>query len=152
MVSPIRVGTVSSVDPNRGTARILFDDLDGLVSYDMPVLFSATLKNRGYHMPDVGEQVVCAFLNSGMEQGFILGSIYSSKDPVPVSDKDVWHLSIPGGCAMEVNRRTREAMFVDSYGSRIVLRSGDIILKSLRNIHLNPSSVPIPAHLSTIFD
>lgn len=148
----IRIGVVSSIDPGHGTARVLFDDLDELVSYDLQILYPATLRNKGYWMPDVGEHVACAFLENGLENGVILGAIYGGSDEVPVDDKDIWHLSIPGGVAVEVDRKTREFMVVDSWGSRIIFRSGDVIIKSARYIQLNPSEADIPAHLSAIFD
>jgi len=42
----IRIGIVSSIDAEKGTARVIFDDLDNLVSYNLPILFPATLKNK----------------------------------------------------------------------------------------------------------
>ncbi|WP_198468971.1 phage baseplate assembly protein V [Acetomicrobium sp. S15 = DSM 107314] len=148
----IRIGIVSSIDAEKGTARVIFDDLDNLVSYNLPILFPATLKNKAYHMLDIGEHVVCAFLDNGLEKGVILGAIYSGPDAVPIADSNIWHLSIPGGAAIEINRATHELVIVDSFGSRIVFREGDILIKAAKNIHINPSDAPIPSHLNNIFE
>ena len=34
----IKIGEVSSVDPEKCTARVVFDDEDSLVSYDLQIL------------------------------------------------------------------------------------------------------------------
>ncbi len=73
----IKIGEVSSVDYAKGTARVVFDDEDSLVSYDLPVRQINTIANKDYAMPDVGEDALCVFLPSGEEEGFIIGSWYA---------------------------------------------------------------------------
>lgn len=75
----IKIGEVSSVDFEKGTARVVFDDDDSIVSYDLQVLHRNTMKNKDFAMPDIGEDVVCLFLPSGEEEGFILGSVYAGE-------------------------------------------------------------------------
>lgn len=82
----IKVGEVSSVNYAAGTARVVFDDEDAIVSYDLPVLQRNTIKNRDYEMPDIGEDVVCIFLPTGSEEGFIIGSFYADEITPPESD------------------------------------------------------------------
>lgn len=82
----IRIGEVSSIDPAKGTARVVFDDEDSLVSYDLAVLQRNTFKNHDYAMPDVGEDVLCIFLPNGEEDGFIVGSFYAGEVTPPEND------------------------------------------------------------------
>lgn len=82
----IKIGEVSTIDPARGTARVVFDDDDSIVSYDLQVLQRNTIANQDYAMPDIGEDVVCLFLPSGSEAGFILGSVYAGEITPPESD------------------------------------------------------------------
>nr|DAH50784.1 MAG TPA: baseplate assembly protein [Caudoviricetes sp.] len=86
--SIIKIGEVSSVDPTNGTARVVFDDDDSIVSGDLQVLQKNTFKNQDFAMPDVGEDVVCLFLPSGTEEGFILGSVYSGEVVPPETSID----------------------------------------------------------------
>lgn len=86
--SLIKIGEVSSIDPGRGTARVVFDDEDGLVSYDLPVLQRNTLKNHDYAMPDVGEDAIVLFFGEGQEDGVILGSIYAGEVTPPESTEN----------------------------------------------------------------
>lgn len=82
----IKIGEVSSIDPVKCTARVVFDDDDALVSYDLQVLQRNTYANHDYAMPDIGEDVICIFLPSGGEEGFILGSVYAGEITPPESD------------------------------------------------------------------
>lgn len=81
--SIIRIGEVSSVDAAKGTARVVFDDFDSTVSYDLQVICRNTFANRDYAMPDIGEDVICIFLPTGTEAGFILGSVYAGEITPP---------------------------------------------------------------------
>lgn len=84
----IKVGEVSSVDYVKGTARVAFDDDDSMVSYDLPVLHTNTYANKDYGLPDPGEDVLCIFLPSGPEEGFIIGSFYAGEIELPEAHKD----------------------------------------------------------------
>jgi phage baseplate assembly protein V len=86
--SLIKLGEISSIDPGRGTARVVFDDEDGLVSYDLPVLQRNTLKNHDFAMPDIGEDAIVLFFGEGQEDGVILGSIYAGEVTPPESTED----------------------------------------------------------------
>lgn len=86
--SLIKIGEVSSIDPAKCTARVVFDDEDGLVSYDLPVLQRNTLKNHDFAMPDVGEDAIVLFFGEGQEDGVILGSIYAGEVTPPESTEN----------------------------------------------------------------
>lgn len=79
----IRIGEVSSIDPVRCTARVVFDDDDSIVSYDLPILQRNTLKTHDFHSVNVGEDVLCLFLPSGPEEGFVIGSFYAGEVTPP---------------------------------------------------------------------
>ena len=104
----IKIGEVSSSDPAMGTARVLFDDDDSLVSYDLQVLQRNTFKNHDYAMPDVGEDVLCLFLPTGTEEGFILGSLYAGEVMPKESSGDVRSVVFADGSRLSFNRSTSE--------------------------------------------
>lgn len=101
----IRVGKVSSINEKEATARVIFSGQDEAVSYDLPIIQRNTLNNKDYALPDVGEQVVCIFLPNGIQQGFVLGSIYSQKDLPVVKDKDRRHVKFSDGTEIEYDRK-----------------------------------------------
>lgn len=79
----IRIGEVSSINPEKCTARVVFDDDDSIVSYDLPIIQRNTLNSHDFHSVNVGEDVLCIFLPSGPEEGFILGSFYAGEVTPP---------------------------------------------------------------------
>lgn len=86
--SLIKIGEISSIDPAKCTARVVFDDEDSIVSFDLPVLQRNSLKNHDYAMPDVGEDVIVLFFGEGQEDGVILGSIYAGEVTPPESTEN----------------------------------------------------------------
>lgn len=86
--SLIKIGEVSSIDPAKCTARVVFDDEDSIVSYDLPVLQRNTLKNHDFAMPDIGEDAIVLFFGEGQEDGVILGSIYAGEVTPPESTEN----------------------------------------------------------------
>lgn len=103
--SLLAIGRVSSVDDAAGTCRVVLLDADNMESYDLRVLQAKTHKDKQYIMPDVGEMVLCTFLPSGNEQGFVLGAYYSATDPVPVETRDKWHVRFKDGATIEYDRK-----------------------------------------------
>lgn len=86
--SLIKIGEVSSIDPAKCTARVVFDDEDGLVSYDLPILQRNSLKNHDFAMLDVGEDAIVLFFGEGQEDGVIIGSIYAGEVTPPESTEN----------------------------------------------------------------
>lgn len=86
--SLIKIGEISSIDPVKCTARVVFDDEDSIVSFDLPVLQRNSLKNHDYAMPDVGEDAIVLFFGEGQEDGVILGSIYAGEVTPPESTEN----------------------------------------------------------------
>lgn len=97
----IRIGEVSSVDPKKCTARVVFDDEDGFVSNDLPVIQRNTQDVKDYWLPAVGEDVLCLFLPCGEEDGFILGSFYADEIEPPISSETKRYIEFPDGAKFE---------------------------------------------------
>lgn len=97
----IRIGEVSSVDPKNCTARVVFDDEDGFISNDLPIIQRNTQSTKDYWLPAVGEDVICVFLPCGEEDGFILGSFYADEITPPVNSDTKRYLEFPDGAAFE---------------------------------------------------
>lgn len=76
MGKSVRVGTVSSVSPEQFSVRVICEDEDNLVTDWLPIVLPL-LKNEQRALPDIGERVICLFLDDGVE-GFCLGSIGGS--------------------------------------------------------------------------
>lgn len=132
----VRVGVVTNVYPERGTVRVRLVDADDQVSFELPVLYRKTMKDKEYWMPDVGEQVVCLFSGQGLEQGFVLGAIYSKKDSVPVSSRDKWHIKFEDGTMIEYDRKSHK-LVIQCVGDIQIVAQGNVTIIGAR-IDLNP--------------
>lgn len=97
----IRIGEVSSVDSKNCTARVVFDDEDGFVSNDLPVIQRNTQSTKDYWLPAIGEDVICLFLPCGEEDGFILGSFYADEITPPVNSETKRYLEFPDESTFE---------------------------------------------------
>lgn len=104
----IRIGEVSSVDPAKCTARVVFDDEDGYVSDDLPIVQRNTQNTKDYWLPAVGEDVICLFLPCGEEDGFILGSFYADEIEPPTSSETKRYTEYPDGTVTEYDWEAHE--------------------------------------------
>lgn len=138
----IKIGEVSSVDYAAGTARVVFDDDDSVVSYNLPVLQTNTYSNKDYAMPDVGEDVLCLFLPSGLEEGFILGSFYAGEIELPTTDGDVRAVKFSDGTEITYDRKLHTLSAIVQ-GTSIVANRAGVAVKAPEVIVVNADSVEI---------
>lgn len=101
-----KIGEVSSIDPVKCTARVVFDDEDSLNSYDLPIMQRNTFGNHDYGMVDVGEDVLVMFLGPGQEDGFIIGSFYAGEVTPPESSADKRTVVFKDGTRFSYDRAT----------------------------------------------
>lgn len=120
----IRVGRVSSVNPETATVRVVFE-AQGVVSNDLPVIQYQTLKNKDYCLPDVGEHVVCIFLPTGNADGFVLGAIYSDEDEPPTASADKRMVSFDDGTVIEYDRASH-TLTIDAAGPVNIVAAGNV--------------------------
>jgi len=79
----IRTGTVSSVNKEKATVKVFFEDRDESVSGDLQVVSRNTMNKKDYWLPEVDEMVLCLFDPRGEETGYVIGVLYSDKDKTP---------------------------------------------------------------------
>lgn len=73
-MNEIRVGRISSVNYEKGAARVVYTDRQSAVSAELPFLASE------YMMPEPGDLVFVLLLSSGTEAGLILGRAWNDKN------------------------------------------------------------------------
>ena len=134
----IKVGEVSSIDPATGTARVVFDDEDGTVSYDLPILQRNTYKTKDFHSVTVGEDVLCLFLPTGPEEGFILGSFYAGEITPPESTKDRRTIVFEDGTVIRYDMASHTATVIIG-GTQIVANQTNVTV-NCANATVNATS------------
>lgn len=104
----LRFARVSTVQPDRGTARVMLEDGDGMVSYPLQVLFPRTGRDTVQDMPDVGDRVAVLFAGQGFEAGVVLGGCYSGENPAPGRDSDHFYRRFEDGTELTYDRRAHK--------------------------------------------
>ncbi|WP_289171590.1 phage baseplate assembly protein V [uncultured Parasutterella sp.] len=100
----LKLGEVVEVLPDQCKARVVFDEDDSIVSDPLPIVIPNSIENRDFHLPDVGEDVLCLFGSAGLEDGFILGSIYAGEVVPPSSSADVRMVEFADGSKFTFDR------------------------------------------------
>lgn len=98
----LKIAIVTNIDEKTARARVKFAQ-DDLTSYWLSVLQVKTHKDKFYFMPDIGEHVAC-LMDENLEEGVILGAIYSKQDEVPVISKDKFKICFKDGTEIEYDR------------------------------------------------
>jgi len=78
----LRWGVVDSLVEETHRARVKFAEIDGGVSYDLPVLVTHP---GDYSLPPVGAAVLCAIPPGTRGDGFVLGTFYTDEAKPPGS-------------------------------------------------------------------
>ena len=97
----LKFGIISSTDNANGKVRVQFDDND-IVSHPLPVLVNGT-SNKYYHTFDVNEQVAC-LMDKNLENGVVLGAIYSSSVQPGESSADVARVQFSDNTVVSYDR------------------------------------------------
>ncbi|MCG8639140.1 MAG: phage baseplate assembly protein V [Desulfobacterales bacterium] len=137
-----RQGIVNSVQADKGTVRVQLPDADNVITRELTVLFPRTFKNKVYDMPEVGEQVACFFLPNGMEQGFVLGAVYSAADTVPITDPDKTHVTFKDGTMVEYDRKAH-ALTLNINGRADIYADDEITIESGTHIQLTAPRIDL---------
>ena len=132
----VKVGVVTNTYPDEAKVRVKIVSSDDEISYKLPIIVRKTQDDKDYWMPDIGEHVICLFLGNGVEDGFVLGAIYSEADKVPVESQDKWRKEFKDGTAIEYDRK-EHILSVHSVGDITIVSDTDITLIAPR-IDLNP--------------
>lgn len=129
----IRYGKISSVNSKLVSARVSFADKQGVISHGLPIVVPGSLKNKYYHLPDIGEDVLCLFLPNGIQRGFILGSFYNVNNPPPVNSGDKEHVTFSDGTVLEYDRSSH-TMTVNVQGTINITATGAVNMVAKGNI------------------
>ena len=143
----VKVGIVESFNEDNGTARVVFEDAN-LKSYDLPIMVKQTKDNKDYWVPDIDEPVICIFLPTGIESGFILGAYYNQKDKPPVIDQNKRTVKFKDGTVIEYDRKQHKLtadvkgdIDIKATGKVDMIVNGDISLQSGANIILTANRI-----------
>lgn len=105
----MKIGLVE--DRKVGWVIVRFPDLGDMLTKWIPVLYTKTQDDKAYWTPDIGEQVMC-MMDDRLEDGCVMGAIYSEADQPPTDDMDEWGIKFKDGGEISYNRSTGIAKVV----------------------------------------
>lgn len=134
----IREGTVTAVFEDEHTARVTFDDKDGLTSAKLPVLTLCSSGNRFYSLPDVGTSVVCLFASNADRTGtgFIIGSRFHDKAKPNANSIDKTRIDFADNSYVEYDRKSH-TLKIKCSGKIIIDADGEIKFTGQKNFTLD---------------
>ena len=146
-----KIGEISSINPVKCTARVIFDDENSMVTYDLPIMQRNSLGNRDYQMPDIGEDVLCLFRSDGFEDGVIIGSFYAGDVEPPETTADRRTVVFKDGTRICYDRATH-TLTVTIAGTEIVFdqQKGSITVPD--SVTVNCTTATIHASKSVTID
>ncbi len=133
--SLIRLANVTEVDEKTGTVRVELPDGENLVTMPARVSQRRTLKDKSQELPDVGEQVITAFLGQGFEQAVVIGAVFSDPDASPGRPAHVYHTVFEDGTELEYDRKEHK-LTANVKGRVDVEATEDVNVKSSQNVQI----------------
>ncbi len=110
----LRFGTVTESN-TVGSARVQLHDGDDMVSYPVRTLHRRTLKDQDQCLPDLKEHVAVLFAGQGMEEGCVLGAVYSKADEAPGQEQPMQFYRFEDGTVISYDR-VNHKFFADIKG------------------------------------
>jgi phage baseplate assembly protein V len=115
----LQFGLVSSVDYLSCRVKVSLEEFDGLETWwlKVPQRHTKATKSRPL-MPEIGEQVAVLLQRDGVN-GVVLGGIYSTAEPPPVTDENTHYLRFSDGTILTYDREAH-TLVADCVGSALV--------------------------------
>jgi len=105
----VKVAVVKTYYPETHTAIVQFKDHDEILSKELPVLTPFTQNNKAYFPLVENQKVIVLFLPVGENtDGFIIGTLYDKDNPVPVKDRNKFHIKFEDGTSFEYDKRNNK--------------------------------------------
>lgn len=133
----IRTGIVSSINYKDSTVKVEFDNSNGNVSRDLPVIFKGVNDISNYSMPSVSERVLCVFLPEAENVGFVVGSYRDDKNKAQVTGK-VKHLLFSDGTSIKYDLDS-QLLEIDAVGDINITSGKAITISGGSSIDINTS-------------
>ena len=108
----ILMGKVVSheVTEDQANVRVLYADRGNMISKPIPVLQRGALGMRSMDVPAIGSNVMVNRSSSGLEEGFVMGTLYTTENPPPQTDPNKSYTEFGDKSTFEFNPATGGGM------------------------------------------
>lgn len=135
-----KTGIVKNIDEKLARVRVMFPDMDNMLSGWLVVIFPFTKRDKKYGMPSIDEQVAC-IMDENFEDGCVFGSPYSEEDKPPTGDKNKFYTEFEDGTRIEYDKKAHKLLLdikgtLDLKATTILINGTNFI--DLWNTHTHP--------------
>jgi len=102
MAEVIRVGYISAVNYEEGTAQVIYKDRDNSVSPFMP------LWSNEFNPPEIDTMVYVVHLPNGGTRGMIIIPPYTERNRPPEGIKGIWRKDFGDGSYLRYDKETKQ--------------------------------------------
>jgi phage baseplate assembly protein V len=110
---------------------VAFDDLDNMVSYPMQIMTGHSVKRQDISLPNIGQHVLCAFLDNGNQEGFVLGSYFTAQNLPKGGKPGVYRTEYEDGTVIEYDLNTSTARISSKNTINIEAKNAAITAETL---------------------
>ena len=132
MADLIREGIISSVNYQKGMAKVTYPDRDNEVTDNFPYL----CYGEEYYMPSVGDRVLVAHLSTGEHEGVIIGKFWDGDHKSKKTGSGIFHQELPKGSG-----RT----YISFEDGTLTIQADKIVLKGVESVKVESDKVTIDA-------
>lgn len=102
MSEVVRVGYISSVNYEEGTAQVVYKDRDNALSPFMP------LWSNEFNPPEIDTMVYVVHLQNGGTRGMIIIPPYTEQNRPPEGKKGIWRKDFGDGSYLRYDKATKQ--------------------------------------------
>jgi phage baseplate assembly protein gpV len=140
--SALHQGQATERNVDSASARVGFDDLEGTVSGFMQVLFPAVGGWNFFYTPKEGDQVVVSRLPNGVEEGYIMGKVYTAgKMPQGGKPNIILMVSDDGKNVIKFDADTGTLDLICDQDCSMKMKNLDVEVKEHASIKANTATV-----------
>lgn len=129
-----RRGLVTAVDAANAKVRVQFPDSDGLISNWLAVVVPFALGAKAFWVPRLNSQVI-VLVDENLEDGVVLGAVYSKADPVPSAPALALHAEFEDGTILEYDP-TGHALTANVQGTVAITATGNVSLQTSADVNV----------------
>lgn len=122
----VRIGVIAETDYAEARVRVAIGSLH---TTWLPWLTSRAGRDRTWHAPEVGEQVVVISPSGDLAQGVVLAAIFYNEYPANAAQPTVHRTIYADGAVIEYDRAAGK-LSASGLRSAAITASGDILLKA----------------------
>lgn len=142
-----KFGIVAEVDSKRAWVRVTLPDADHLMTPWLPVLQAKTLRDKSYCLPDVGEHVA-VLLDARVEEGVVLGALYSTVDLPPIESNQKSCIRFEDGAQIEYDREQHELKIQGGVKKILIEAQAELVLKAGEKLILEVPDAELHGNLT----